>query len=290
MSSSSSETWDAQAQKRSMDTTCRPRCSAAYCLAHLKQDAEPNSAHPPSGDHRAGVLRRSPPQGDAGRRPHRRPGSARHHQRADRRGHRLRLPAGLLDRGRQLAARMPRRTCWSTTWAAARSTSPCGDRGRPISRAGHRRRRQLGGSDWDQRWSITWPSSSCQQRDRPARTRAPAGCGGCEPRGQARSRHAAKATWPAATAASRRGIEVTRQTVRASSPGTCSTAPDATTAALVGQAGLTWSDIDRVLLVGGSSRMPMVAQMLRRLSGKEPDRSHRPTRPWPTARPCTPAC
>lgn len=34
---------------------------------------------------------------------------------------------------------------------------------------------------------------------------------------------------------------------------------------------LTWSDIDRVLLVGGSTRMPMVREMLRRLTGKEPD-------------------
>ena len=38
-------------------------------------------------------------------------------------------------------------------------------------------------------------------------------------------------------------------------------------------AGLGWSDIDRVLLVGGSTRMPMVAKMLRELSGKEPDAS-----------------
>jgi molecular chaperone DnaK len=36
---------------------------------------------------------------------------------------------------------------------------------------------------------------------------------------------------------------------------------------------LSWTDIDRVLLVGGSTRMPMVSQMLRRVTGKEPDRS-----------------
>lgn len=36
---------------------------------------------------------------------------------------------------------------------------------------------------------------------------------------------------------------------------------------------LTWKDIDRVLLVGGSTRMPAVHEMLRRISGKEPDRS-----------------
>ena len=38
-------------------------------------------------------------------------------------------------------------------------------------------------------------------------------------------------------------------------------------------AGLNWSDMDCVLLVGGSTRMPMVARMLRELSGKEPDAS-----------------
>jgi molecular chaperone DnaK len=39
------------------------------------------------------------------------------------------------------------------------------------------------------------------------------------------------------------------------------------------QAGLTWERIDRVLLVGGSTHMPMTAQMLRELTGEEPDHS-----------------
>jgi molecular chaperone DnaK len=39
------------------------------------------------------------------------------------------------------------------------------------------------------------------------------------------------------------------------------------------QAGLAWSEIDRVLLVGGSTRMAMVARMLRELTGKTPDAS-----------------
>jgi molecular chaperone DnaK len=38
-------------------------------------------------------------------------------------------------------------------------------------------------------------------------------------------------------------------------------------------AGMTWKDIDYILLVGGSTRMPMVSTMLRELSGKEPDGS-----------------
>ena len=40
---------------------------------------------------------------------------------------------------------------------------------------------------------------------------------------------------------------------------------------LIAEAGLTWPRVDRVLLVGGSSRMPMVRDMLRQLTGKEPD-------------------
>lgn len=39
---------------------------------------------------------------------------------------------------------------------------------------------------------------------------------------------------------------------------------------------LDWGSIDRILLVGGSSRMPMVTEMLRQLSGKEPDASVSP--------------
>jgi len=38
-------------------------------------------------------------------------------------------------------------------------------------------------------------------------------------------------------------------------------------------AGLKWSDVDRILLTGGSTRMPMVRAMVRQVSGKEPDTS-----------------
>jgi molecular chaperone DnaK len=41
-------------------------------------------------------------------------------------------------------------------------------------------------------------------------------------------------------------------------------------------AGLTWDDIERILLVGGSSRMPAVVEMLKKLSGKQPDASVSP--------------
>ncbi|MEU0673253.1 Hsp70 family protein [Streptomyces sp. NPDC006172] len=38
------------------------------------------------------------------------------------------------------------------------------------------------------------------------------------------------------------------------------------------EAGLGWADVDRLLLVGGSTRMPMVPDLVRRLSGGEPER------------------
>ena len=41
---------------------------------------------------------------------------------------------------------------------------------------------------------------------------------------------------------------------------------------VVCQAELNWSQIDRVLFVGGSSRMPMITAMLRELIGRDPDR------------------
>jgi molecular chaperone DnaK len=41
-------------------------------------------------------------------------------------------------------------------------------------------------------------------------------------------------------------------------------------------AGLQWSDIERILLVGGSTRMPAVVHMLKELSGKDPDQSVSP--------------
>jgi molecular chaperone DnaK len=46
-----------------------------------------------------------------------------------------------------------------------------------------------------------------------------------------------------------------------------------TTQQVLREAGLTWEQIDRILLVGGSTHMPMTGAMLRELSGKQPDDS-----------------
>src|SRR5262249_19047715 len=37
--------------------------------------------------------------------------------------------------------------------------------------------------------------------------------------------------------------------------------------------GLSWDKVDRILLVGGSTHMPMTGQMIRELTTKEPDNS-----------------
>ena len=46
-----------------------------------------------------------------------------------------------------------------------------------------------------------------------------------------------------------------------------------TTQQVLRQAGLGWDKVDRVLLVGGSTHMPMTRQMLQEISGKAPDNS-----------------
>jgi molecular chaperone DnaK len=46
-----------------------------------------------------------------------------------------------------------------------------------------------------------------------------------------------------------------------------------TTQQVVASAGLTWDRIDKVLMVGGSTHMPMTAKMLRELTGRDADRS-----------------
>jgi molecular chaperone DnaK len=46
-----------------------------------------------------------------------------------------------------------------------------------------------------------------------------------------------------------------------------------TTQQVLRRAGLSWDQVDRVLLVGGSTHMPMTGQMMQELTGKPPDNS-----------------
>ena len=54
---------------------------------------------------------------------------------------------------------------------------------------------------------------------------------------------------------------------------TCWTARASPAVQALKAAGLDWADLDRVLLVGGSTRMPMVREMLQQVAGKAPDAS-----------------
>jgi molecular chaperone DnaK len=45
---------------------------------------------------------------------------------------------------------------------------------------------------------------------------------------------------------------------------------------VIEDAKLTWDKVDRVLLVGGSTRMPMVTQLVERITGREPERGINP--------------
>jgi molecular chaperone DnaK len=49
-----------------------------------------------------------------------------------------------------------------------------------------------------------------------------------------------------------------------------------TTKLVLNEAGLEWPEVDKLLLSGGSTRMPQVSKMLRELSGQDPDRSISP--------------
>jgi molecular chaperone DnaK (HSP70) len=51
---------------------------------------------------------------------------------------------------------------------------------------------------------------------------------------------------------------------------------ETTTSLVIKEQGLDWPQVDRILLVGGASRMPSVREMLRRVTGKEPDCSQSP--------------
>jgi molecular chaperone DnaK len=71
---------------------------------------------------------------------------------------------------------------------------------------------------------------------------------------------------------SRLKVEVTRQEFEAATAGLLERT-HMTTEIVVHQAGLAFADLDRILLVGGATRMPMVVRMLEELTGKTPDRS-----------------
>lgn len=84
-----------------------------------------------------------------------------------------------------------------------------------------------------------------------------------------------KATVVAAYGGVRSMLEVTRQQFEELTRDLLDRT-ETTTSLVIQQARLEWPQIDTVLLVGGASRMPMVAEMLSRVTGKRPESSVSP--------------
>ena len=72
-----------------------------------------------------------------------------------------------------------------------------------------------------------------------------------------------------------RTVEVTRKDFEEATSSLLSRTRDLT-AILLEDAGLSWSDVDTVLLAGGSTRMPMVREMMESFSGRKPERAFNP--------------
>ena len=133
---------------------------------------------------------------------------------------------------------------------------------------------RLGGYDWDQRLvdlvaEQFVATARSDPRENPVRR---VSCGGSARTPSGPSRPGRRPAWPATTAARPLRIEISRQQFEEATQDLLDRTRFTTVQALRA-AGLDWHDIDRVLLVGGSTRMPMVREMLRQLSGKEPDDS-----------------
>ena len=129
---------------------------------------------------------------------------------------------------------------------------------------------RLGGKDWDDRIvNHVAEAFQAQLWRRPADRRA-------EPGRAAGRRRAGQADAEQARPGERDGqprrpqAGGAAQPARSSrrSPATCLTRTRLTTQQVLRQANLTWDQVDRMLLVGGSTHMPMTGAMLRDLSGK----------------------
>ena len=164
---------------------------------------------------------------------------------------------------------------WSTTWEAAPSTSRSSS-----SRAGSFRAIAtdgdvyLGGKDWDAKLVAIAAERFRQERGSDPRD-DPASLQDLTLAAEAAKKtlsERARATLVVNHQGQRFKVEVTREQFEEATAALLERTR-VTTEIVVLQAGLTWPEIDRVLLVGGSTRMPMVVRMLQTLTGKTPDGS-----------------
>ena len=136
---------------------------------------------------------------------------------------------------------------------------------------------ELGGKDWDDR-VMNWLNAEFQEQGGPDLTET------FELEAELRERaESAKRTLSQSTSAKvifgaggvTKSLTLTREVFEDIVADLLNQARDMTVS-LVEELGIGWDDIDHVLLVGGSTRMPMVAHMLEEISGKPPLRSGNP--------------
>ncbi len=133
---------------------------------------------------------------------------------------------------------------------------------------------QLGGYDWDQRLVDLIAESFIREHQVDPRQDSQAAARlwrECEDAKRTLSSRP-KATVPCENQGRASRVEVTREQFEEATQDLLDRTRF-TTQQTLRAAGLQWSDVDRVLLVGGATRMPMVRQMLQALSGKPPDAS-----------------
>ena len=181
---------------------------------------------------------------------------------------------GLFDR-QGTGATTNRSRPWSMTSEAAPSTSRSSS-----SRAGSFRAIAtdgdvyLGGKDWDAKLVAIAAERFRQERGSDPRN-DPASLQDLTLAAEAAKRtlsERARATLVVNHQGQRFKVEVTREQFEEATAALLERTR-VTTEIVVLQAGLSWPEIDRVLLVGGSTRMPMVVRMLQTLTGKTPDGS-----------------
>ncbi len=133
---------------------------------------------------------------------------------------------------------------------------------------------RLGGADWDDR-IVDYVASKFQATHGEDPRTDPQSLASLSAAAERAKRTLSKLTQASVTC-SHRGKQLTVPLSRAefeSHTRDLLTRTRLTTQQLLRQAGLGWEHVDRLLLVGGSTHMPMTSQMLHELSGKPPDNS-----------------
>ena len=212
----------------------------------------------PRRDHRAGVLQRRAAHGDAGCRADRRPRGAADHQRAD----------GGLARLRPRQAARPASSP-STTSAAAPSTSrSCSVEDGVFQVLATNGDTHLGGDDIDrllvERVLADLSSTRCPRSRRPARPTAET----VQAVRQAAIQREGRAVGSRGDRLPRHDADTRRASRRSSARS--STGRSVPCRQALADAGLEPSQIDEVVLVGGSTRIPLVRRLVGELFGRTP--------------------